>query len=123
MGNTPGMASGFDTSGSFEPDNLINGESPALVRKGTLASGQNRARGTVLGKITSGGKLVMSLAASEDGSEDIFAVLAQDCDASGGDKDCLYYITGEFRDAKLTFGAGHTAASTRAAARVLGMHW
>jgi hypothetical protein len=116
-------ASGFTDAGAFVPDNLINGEFPALQRKGTLLSGQNLTRGTVLGKITASGKLVKSLAASEDGSEDIFAVLALDCDASAGDMDCQYYISGEFTTARLTFGAGHTAAATRAAARALSMHW
>jgi len=122
MGN-PGMASGFDTSGTYNPDNLINGEFPALIRKGTLLSGENRARGTVLGKITASGKLKMAVAANNDGSEAVHVVLAMDCDASAADKECLYYVTGEFNPDKLTFGAGHTAASARDAARLKGMHW
>lgn len=42
--------------------------------------------GTVLGKITSGGKYVPYDNDATDGSQTAFAILFADCDASGGDK-------------------------------------
>lgn len=116
-------ASGVSLAGTLTPDNLFAGDFPVVSGKGILKSGENRQRGTVLGRITATGKLVMSLAASEDDSENIFAILAHDCDASGGDKECVFYKSGHFNASKLTFGTGHTAASLRDAARALSIHF
>lgn len=68
------------------------------------------------------GKVVKSLAAAVDGSAVPVAILADDADASGGDVVCPTYVAGEFYDAAMTFGAGHTAASTRDALRARGIH-
>lgn len=84
------------------------GEKLPIHRAGTLISGQNLPRGAVLGRITSGRKLTLSLTAASDGSQTPVAILAEACDATGGDKACLYYISGEFAFEKLTVGASHT---------------
>jgi hypothetical protein len=112
----------FSTEGIYVPDNLVANE-PALLlsEKGTLLSGQNLKRGALLGRITAGGKLMLSLSASGDGSQNPMAILAEDCDASAGDKECLYYVRGDFNDFAVTFGTGHTAASTKAALRDIGI--
>lgn len=68
------------------------------------------------------GKMVKSVAAAVDGSQVPVAILADDVDASGGDKVCATYVAGEFYDTAMTFGAGHTAASTRDALRARGIH-
>ena len=62
-------------------------------------------------------KYKLSLAAALDGSQVPVAVLAIDCDASGGDKSTTAFFSGEFNAAKMTFGTGHTAASAEAAFR------
>lgn len=62
-------------------------------------------------------KYALSLAAAADGSQEPVAVLAIDCDASGGDKSTTAFFGGEFNAAKLVFGTGHTAASVEAALR------
>lgn len=98
---------------TYTPDRLVIGDHPLITRSGTLLSGQNLTRGALLGRITSGGKLTLSLSASSDGSQTPIAILAEDCDASGGDKECLFYEAGEFDAAAVTFGASHTLASTR----------
>lgn len=77
----------------------------------TLISGQNLARGAVLGKITASGKYTLSASAAGNGSETPAAILADSCDASGGDKTCVAYVTGDFDQNKVTLGAGHTLAS------------
>lgn len=57
-------------------------------------------------------KFKLSLAAATDGSQEPCAILSQDADPSGGDKQVSVYLTGEFNAAKVTFGTGHTKAST-----------
>lgn len=57
-------------------------------------------------------KFKLSAAAAVDGSQDPCAILIEDCDPSGGDVVASVYLTGEFLKSALTFGAGHTAAST-----------
>lgn len=52
----------------------------------TLVSGQNRAAGDVLGRITTGGKYTLYANGASDGSEVAAGILYAACDASGGDK-------------------------------------
>lgn len=110
-------------SAEFAWDKLFAGPTEGIVtRKVTLASGENRTRGAVLGKVTADGKYKLSAAAAGDGSETPDAVLAEDCDASGGDTEALAYFTGHFNDAAVTLGAGHTVASIREGLRDKGIH-
>jgi hypothetical protein len=100
---------------AFVPDNLVARNAHLLVSiPVTLASGQNLKRGALLGQLTSGGNYVLSLSAASDGSQTPVAVLAQDCDASGGARAALVYIRGDFQSTGITFGASHTVASTAA---------
>ena len=57
--------------------------------------------GSVLGKITASGKYNAYDSANVDGSEDAAAILFDDCDASGGDVECLVIL----RDAEFNLGA------------------
>jgi hypothetical protein len=111
------------TEDAFSYDDLIAGYEPDLVTDtATLLSGQNLKRGTLLGKITSGGKLKISAVGAGDGSENPYAILAEDTDASSGDQDnTLIYIGGAFNINKMTFGTDHTAASVKDALRDLGI--
>ena len=116
------MTASFASQGSSVPDNLLAGAHPHInSRKVTLISGQNLTRGAVLGRITTGGKYNLSLSAAGDGSEVPRAILAQDCDASGGDEECLIYETGDFNEDALTIGTAHTADSIRDGLRALGI--
>ena len=101
-------------------DNLIVG-GELTTDSGTLVSGQNLKRGALLGKITSSGKLTLSLTAASDGSEEPYAVLNDDTDASSGDKVCAIILGGELNSGSITFGADHTAASTKDGLRGLGI--
>lgn len=110
------------SSTSYNPDKLHAGSMPVATKKVTVLSGQNLTRGAVLGKITSGGKYILSLSAPSDGSQVPDAILAMDCDASGGDKEATVYTRGDFNENALTIGTAHTADSIREGLRVKGIH-
>ncbi|WP_319520202.1 head decoration protein [uncultured Martelella sp.] len=102
---------------SFAPNDLIVGDVQVVTRTVTIASGQALKRGAVLGEITADSKYTLSLAASDNGSQDPDCVLAFDVDASGGDVEAQAYFGAAVDAAKLTFGAGHDAASVEQAFR------
>lgn len=113
------MSLGY-SSETFTPDSLIAGHSDIRTRSITIASGAGElTRGTLLGKITSSGKYVKSLAASSDGSEVPVAILAEDVDATSADVVTVAYESGEFNVNDVTFGTGHTEASVTDALRTL----
>lgn len=112
------MAASY-ASTNYTPDQLIAGEFDDLVaEKITVISGQNLVRGAVLGKITASGKYNLSLSAASDGSQTPDLVLAEDIDASGGDKVALAYSRGDFNAQKLVIGTAHTIASIKEGLRV-----
>lgn len=116
------MNASFATEGTYSPDALIAGNHHLLVgRKVTILSGQNVVRGAVLGKVTASGKYVLSLTASADGSQTPDLILAEDCDASGGDKQAMAYARGDFNSNALTLGASHTVASITEGLRAKGI--
>lgn len=116
------MVASFSTAGTeLAQDALIVGEDNLQSRSITLVTGQNLKRGAVLGKITSGGKYTLSASASSDGSQTPSVILAEDTDASGGDKVTVAYFGGVFDETLLTLGAGHTSASIREALRDVGI--
>ena len=82
------------SSATFNLDGLLIGEHPVTSRQITLLSGQNLARGAVLGKITASGKYILSLSGAADGSQTPDAVLAEATDASGGDVATPAYFRG-----------------------------
>lgn len=116
------VAAGFTAQGTFTPDGILASADNLVTHKITLLSGENRKRGTVLGKITASGKYKMSASASNDGSEAPAVVLAEDCDASGGDKVTIAHFAGNFDENALTYGTGWAAASVREALRDLGVN-
>jgi hypothetical protein len=93
------------------------------TRKATVLSGQVQPAGAVMGKITSGGKYILSLSAASDGSQTPDMILAHDVDASGGDVEALFYetCTGGVVGSALTIGASHTLASIREGLRAKGL--
>ena len=116
------MTASFSST-AFTPDKLVAGDADELLgRKVTIISGQNLVRGTVLGKITASSKYNKSLSTANDGSEVPDLILAEDCDASGGDKTALAYERGDFIQEALTLGASHTVASIKEGLRVKGIY-
>ena len=112
----------FRTEGTYAPDKLIAGNAHLLVgRKVTIISGQNLTRGAVLGKITASGKYNLSLSDASDGSQTPDLILAENCDASSGDKVALAYARGDFNANALTLGTDHTVASITEGLRAKGI--
>lgn len=114
------------SAGTHTPDHLHAGDFPIRTLGVTLVSGQNLTRGALVGIITSSGKYKLSALTDDDGSvtdgsATPVGILAEDCNASGGDKATLIYISGDFNTRAMTFGTGHTAASTRLALAARGI--
>lgn len=90
----------------YNPGDLLVGDYPVAVRTVTVAKGQVLGRGAVLGETASG--LVLSEAASTDGSETPIGVLALPVDATAAAVQTRIYASGGFDASKLILGAGHT---------------
>ena len=103
-------------------DNLLASDYPAVTDEVTIVSGQNLAKGAVLGKITASGKYTLCDSAAVDGSQNPVAILAEDCDASGGDAVAAVYLSGAFNQNALTFGGTDTADDHRVALRDLNIY-
>ncbi|MDT2231226.1 head decoration protein [Paenibacillus larvae] len=102
-------------------DNLIAGGVSPVVSKGeTVKSGGVYLRGTVLGRITEGGKLVPVDSSKTDGSERPYAVLAETVDAKE-DKAATVYLTGEFNKDALIFGGSDTVDKHEVVLREIGI--
>ena len=111
------------TSEVFTPDALLLSTANVRTKKRTLLSGQNLARGAVLGSITANSKVLLSLSAAADGSQTPNYILAEACNATAGDTECLVYETGEFNGAALTLGTAHTLASIEQGLRSKGIYF
>ncbi len=110
-------------SETYTPDKLIAGDFKLVTGEVTILSGQNLSKGALLGKITASGKCQLCDSAASDGSEDPIGILAEACDASGGDQTNVpYYLTGEFNQDAITFGGSDTAATHLAALRDLSIY-
>lgn len=115
------MVASFTSQGTLTPDSLIAGHDDLQSRQITLLSGQNLARGALLGKVTASGKYVLSLSAASNGSEVPAAILAETTDASGGDKVTVAHFGGVFDENAVIYGTAHTKASVREALRDVGI--
>lgn len=104
--------SGFNSQGTYTPDNLIAGNFPIATKQVTIKSGNNLVRGTVLEEGTAGdaGKFFAVTTAAN-----AKYILAEDCNATGGDKVTVAYLTGQFNSRRVTLGTGPTLAAVTTA--------
>lgn len=82
-----------------------------------LLAGTNYEKGTVLGKITTTGKLTTSLSDSTDGSENPYAILLDDVDATESDLNGPVLLGGKVDKNLLILGTGHTLDSIESGLR------
>jgi len=75
-----------------------------LALPGTIAAGNNVAKGTVLGKITASGKLAPydDAVSPANGLETAVGIAVEAVDATDNDKPCAVYVTGIFVESLLT---------------------
>jgi len=110
------------TTETFSYDDILAGDFPVEAISVTIAAGANLVRGSVLGKITEGGKYVLSASAAGDGSETPEAILLEDAAAASADvTNVPVALTGSFNSNKVTLGTGHTVASIFAGLRNKGI--
>lgn len=103
---------------TYTPDKLIAGNDfPALTTPVTIITGQNLARGAVLGIITASGKATLCDKTANDGSETAKHILAEAVDATASDLPGVAYETGVFNPEALIMAAGTVAADVTAALR------
>lgn len=106
----------------YTPDNLFAGHvMPKVTDEGIIAAGQNLPRGAVLGMVTATGKLKLVDKEASDGSQNVYAILAEDINATDADKTAPIYLTGEFNENALTLAAGTTVADIKTSARIVGI--
>lgn len=98
---------------TYTPDRLVGGDHTLVTEPVTVAAGADLLRGALMGRVTATGKWVLSAAAAADGSQTPRGVLVDDAAAAGADVQAAVYRTGEFDEAAVIYGAGHTAASVR----------
>lgn len=112
----------FQTSDTYTPDHLIAGPTELATRSYTVAAGANLTRGTMVGVITTSGKLTTSTTAASDGSQTPLGILADDANAAAADVGNVpVYLKGEFNEAAVVLGTGWTPVSAFAALRPLGI--
>jgi len=110
------------SSTASTPDNLIAGPNHIAIGAVVASGAGVLGRGSVLGKLTSGGKFVLVQSdGTDDGRRTAAAILAQNVDASTGDVVCAVYIKGEFNERALTFGGTDDADDHRAALQAIGI--
>jgi hypothetical protein len=105
---------------TYDPTGLIAGDHPLTHAPIVVLSGQNIARGAVLGRVTASGKYVLSTTGASDGSQVPAAIAAEAINAAAGDVTGPAYFTGEFNGAQLVYGASHTAVTVEASFRATG---
>lgn len=106
------LASSDLSAGSYSPEQRFAGSSDIINNTAVIVTGEGvLAAGSVLGKITVGGKLALCDSGASDGSQTPVAILAEDIDATSSDITCQVYVAGEFNLDWLTF---HSSFSTEA---------
>lgn len=99
-------------SSSIDVDNLFATTIiPVLSDTYQIAEGQDLKRGSL---VDSKGALCAT-------PEDVYAVLAEDCDTTAGAREAAVYLTGEFNEKALIVSAG-AVADYKAAARKVSIY-
>ncbi|WP_256345826.1 head decoration protein [Pseudomonas putida] len=104
---------------TLTPSQLEAGDFPIVMDSGVIATGQQLARGAVLGQVTASGEYLLSKAAAEDGSQVPRAILDRAVDTTDGVQSAPIRLTGEVLGSQLTLGEGLTLSAAKAALRPL----
>lgn len=115
------MQQELHTRTGSEYENLIAGNIEMPTFTEVLKAGVNYKRGHVLGYLTSEGKCVPADKAASDSSQDVYAVAAEDADATNGDVVAAVYYAGAFNKNSVVLANGNTVADHKLSARKLGI--
>jgi hypothetical protein len=111
----------FDTAGTFTPEQVIAGDFPIVTEVVTIKQGQVLPAFAVLGEIAAERKYILGLAAANDGSQNLSAILQVPVDATANDVRAPVWLTGTFAGEKLVFGAGYDKVSAKSLLRRVGI--
>lgn len=84
-----------------------------------LVKGNKLSRGAVLGYVTTTNRVTIVNKAAVDSSKTVYCVLAEDVDATDGDKQVPVYYSGGFNVRNLTFGGADTYTDHKLDARMV----
>lgn len=87
------------SAGTFTPTPRFAGSADVLNKPmliGKVGAGAALKAGTVLGRLTTGGKLVPSISGASDGSQLAVAILVEPVSTVAGDVTAAVYLAGEF---------------------------
>lgn len=112
------------TEQEFTYDSLIVADFPIVTENATIITGQNLSRGCPLGKITASGKLTQLDSSASDGSQNPYAILVDDTDASAADKTAAVYLSGAFNENVVDdyLVTGDTIADFKDSFRAIGIY-
>lgn len=114
MQNNPSTA-------KFSYENLFAGNvQPKVTGAEVLAKGQNLKRGSVVG-ITNSGELKLVNKKATDGSNEVYAVLGQDCDATDAAQTTTVYYGGEFNQNVVIVSEGEDPLDYKLSGRKAGI--
>jgi len=100
---------------NYTPEQQYGGEADVVSASGTVASGNNLARLTVVARQTADNKLVPYDPAGTGGAEVALGITAEAIDASLADAVGPIYIGGVFNPDELVWGGAVTAAQKEVA--------
>jgi hypothetical protein len=99
---------------TFTPEREGIGSLPLYSEPETVASGQNLARLTMVGRIAASGKVIKSVRTATDGSQTPIGFTAEEINAAA-DAACPIYKQGGFDSGAIVLDASWTLAQARAA--------
>lgn len=87
----------------------------------TIAAGQKLVRGTLLGRVDTDGTMKMVNKTAADGSQTLYAILAQDIDTTTAANVAAVFYVGNFNTDAMTVPAGEKAVDYKAQGRKIGL--
>ncbi|MBX9597103.1 MAG: head decoration protein [Burkholderiales bacterium] len=115
------MPQKLNTRSESLSENLLAGAIEMPTGTVTLKKGFAYKRGHVLGFIATEEKCTPVNKAKTDNSQLVYAIAAEDADATDSDVVAAIYMAGEFISSQLIFEGGDTAADHQLSARQVGI--
>lgn len=115
------MKQNLHTHSNSQYENLLAGNIEMPTSTETIKKGAPYHRGQVLGYLQAENKCVAVDKKAADSSKSVYAVLAEDIDATDGDVIAAVYYAGEFNSKSVIFVDDNTVADHKLSARQVGI--